>query len=433
MNPGGATRGLEDGIVKHSIIGRAFLLAFAAGPLLLAAQATKTSDSKAGADWNQFRGPKRDGHSPDTGLLKQWPTSGPALAWKATGIGAGFSSVCVSGNRLFTMGEADGKCNLLALNVADGKVLWKLPISAPYTENQGGTGPRSTPATDGAIVIAIAPTGEIVCVRNADGRMLWKKSMTEFGASMPGFGFVESPYIDGNLVLVSPGGSVVALAKASGQTAWKSKKLKGATDYSSLSVAEMGKVKQYLVMTDKSVAGILASNGAILWEGDFPGDRAVVPTPVYSNGIVFVSAGYNVGAKAFKVALAGNQIRFQEVYAYPQFQIHHGGMVLVGEHVYGLHDQGTLKCIELATGKEVWADRCVGKGSIAYADGHLVCRGEQGGVALVEANPAAYKEKGRFTPAEKNGSKCWAHPVVSGGRLYLREQDALLSYDLKEK
>ncbi len=401
--------------------------------LLLAAQATKTAAPKGAAEWNQFRGPKRDGHSPDTRLLKQWPSSGPPLAWKATGIGAGFSSVSVSGNRVFTMGEADGKCNLLALNAADGKLLWKLPIAAPFSENQGGTGPRSTPATDGTIVIAIAPTGEIVCARAADGRIVWKKRMTEFGASQPGFGFVESPFIDGNLVLVSPGGSVVALSKAGGQTLWKSKRLKGATDYSSLSVGELGKAKQYLVMTDKSVAGVLATNGAILWEGDFPGDRAVVPTPVYANGMVFVAAGYGVGAKAFRVALAGNQVRFQEAYAYKEFQIHHGGMVLVGGHVYGLHDQGTLKCIDLSTGKEAWADRSVGKGSIAYADGHLVCRGENGTVALVEASPAGYKEKGRFTPPERNGNKCWAHPAVSGGRLYLREQDVVLCYEVREK
>jgi len=236
----------------------------------------------------------------------------------------------------------------------------------------------------------VSPTGEITCVRVADGRMVWQKNMKNFGAGMPGFGFVESPFIDGNLVLLSPGGTVIALNKLNGATVWQSKKLKGTTDYSSLSVAEMGRVKQYLVMTDKSVAGILATSGAILWEGDFPGDRAVVPTPVYGNGMVFVA-------------------------------------------VYGLHDQGTLRCIELATGKQVWADRSVGKGAILYADGHLYCRGESGGVALVEANPAEYKAKGNFTPAEKGGgSKSWAHPAVSGGKLFIREGDVLLAYNVKE-
>lgn len=420
--------------MKHSSVIRAFVLvatAAAGGSFGFAFQGTKSAEPKA-LDWTQFRGAKRNAQSMDTGLLKQWPAAGPAVAWKATGIGTGFSSACHSGKVVFTTGEEGNKSHLVAINFADGKIAWKLPMGPGFTEQQGGQGPRSTPATDGTVVVAVAPTGEIVCARVADGRTVWQKNMKNFGANQPGFGFVESPFIDGNLVLLSPGGTVVALNKLNGATVWQSKKLKGSTDYSSLSVAETGKIKQYLVMTDKSVAGILATSGAILWEGEFPGDRAVVPTPVYGNGIVFVAAGYGVGCKAFKVGLAGDQMRATEAYAGPQFQIHHGGMVLVGEHVYGLHDQGTLKCIELATGKQVWQDRSVGKGSIAYADGHLYCRGESGQIALVEANPAEFKSKGTFTPAEKNGSKCWAHPVVSGGRLLIREGDTLTAYNLKE-
>jgi outer membrane protein assembly factor BamB len=417
---------LEIGIMK-----RPGIVCFA---LLLVATAVAEqakSETKA-LEWTQFRGPKRDAQSPDTGLLKQWPPAGPPLAWKATGLGLGFSSVSHSKNRLFTLGEDGGKCNLLALNAGDGKVAWKLPIGGAVTDAQGGPGPRSTPATDGTLVVAVAPTGEIVCVQAATGRLAWQKHMErDFGAAHPGFHFVESPLIDGNLVLLSPGGTVIALNKMNGQTAWRSKKLKGSTDYSSLSIAEMGKVKQYLVMTDKSVAGLLASNGAILWEGDFPGDRAVVPTPVYSDGLVFVAAGYGVGCKAFKIALAGNQVKMIEAYANPQFQIHHGGMVLVDGHVYGLHDQGTARCVELATGNVVWTDRSVGKGAVIYADGHIIGRSEQGGVALFEASPAGYKEKGRFTPPETNANKCWAHPVVSGGLLLLREQGSLFAYNLK--
>jgi outer membrane protein assembly factor BamB len=424
---------LGDGIVKPSPFVRTLLLflALAAAPAP-PTEAQGVKKDVAALDWNQFRGPRRNAHSPDTGLLKSWPASGPTLAWKASGIGAGFSSVSVTGKFLFTMGEDGGKCHLVAVSTVDGKVLWKLPVGNGFTEAQGGQGPRSTPATDGTIAVCLAPTGELVCVRVADGRTVWQKKMQEFGASQPGFGFVESPCIDGNLVLVSPGGTVIALNKANGQTVWKSRKLKGSTDYSSLSVGDLGRLKQYLVMTDKSVAGILATSGAILWEGDFPGDRAVVPTPVSAGNIVFVAAGYGVGCKAFTLALGATEVKFQEAYASTQFQIHHGGMVLVGEHVYGLHDQGTLRCVELATGKPAWTDRSVGKGSIAYADGRLYCRGEGGAVALVEASPTAYKELGRFTPPVTTGNKCWSHPVVSGGKLYLREQDAVFAYTVKE-
>jgi outer membrane protein assembly factor BamB len=415
---------LEEGIVKLPLV----VL------LLLSPQATKSSEKPL--EWNQFRGAKRDGHSTEIGLLKQWPAGGPPLAWKATGIGQGYSSVCVAGTRVFTTGEENNKSFLVALNVADGKLLWKLPIGGGHNDQQSGTGPRSTPATDGTVVVAVAPTGEIVCAAAATGRVAWTANMNGLGGSKPSFGFCESPYIDGNVVILSPGGQVVALSKANGKLAWKSKKLKGDTDYSSVGVAELGKVRQYLVMTGKSVAGILPSNGSVIWEGDYKGEeqnRPMVPTPVFSNGMVFIAAGYGVGCKGFKLALAGNAIRVQEAYEGTQFQIHHGGMVAVGEHVYGLHDQGTLKCIEIATGKEVWVDRSVGKGSIAYADGQLYCRGEGGGVALVEASPAAYKENGRLTPPDRNGNRSWAYPAISGGKLYLREGDVLLAYDVKMK
>jgi outer membrane protein assembly factor BamB len=423
---------LEDGIMQRTGIVRlavVAVLAAVAGPLLVSAQSKP--EAKA-LEWTQFRGPKRDAQSPDTGLLKQWPPAGPPLAWKATGLGVGFSSVAHAKNRVYTLGEDAGKCNLLALNAADGKVAWKLPFGGAVTDQQGGPGPRSTPATDGTVVVAVAPTGEIVCVQAATGRPTWQKHLErDFGASKPGFHFVESPLIDGNLVLLSPGGTVIALNKMNGQTVWRSKKLKGSTDYSSLSIGELGKVKQYLVMTDKSVAGLLATNGAILWEGDFPGDRAVVPTPVYADGIVFVAAGYVVGCKAFKIALAGNQVKMIEAYANTQFQIHHGGMVLVDGHVYGLHDQGTARCVKLETGEVVWQDRGPGKGAVIYADGHIIGRGEGGAVAMWEASPAGYKEKGRFTPPETNGNKCWAHPAVSGGMLFLREQGSLFAYNLR--
>jgi outer membrane protein assembly factor BamB len=425
---------LEVGIVKTSLRYLALFAAAAAAPLLSAAQATK-ADPKAILDWTQFRGPKRDGISPETGLLKQWPAAGPALAWKATGIGVGKSSVCASGKFVFTTGEAMGKCQLVCIGAVDGKVLWKLPFGSSFDNNQAGPGPSSTPATDGNLVIAIGSNGEMICAQAATGRQVWTAKMQGLGANQPGFGFCESPLIDGNFVLVSPGGSVTALSKLNGKQVWKSKKLKGETDYSSLGIAEMGKVKQYLVMTSKSAAGVLATNGAVLWEGDYTGEaqgRPMVPTPVYDNGTVFIAAGYGVGCKGFKVAVKGAQIVFQDAFEGKQLEVHHGGMIAHDGHVYGLHDQGTLRCIKLETGEMVWQGRATGKGSIAMADGHLYCRGEDGSVALVEASPAGFKEKGRFTPPERGSGRTWAHPAISGGKLYLREGDSLFAYNVKE-
>ncbi|HLY09019.1 MAG TPA: PQQ-binding-like beta-propeller repeat protein, partial [Planctomycetota bacterium] len=185
------------------------LVALAGAPAPVTAQAGKTAEK--GLDWNQFRGPNRDAHSSDSGLLQEWPKEGPPLAWKASGIGVGFSSVSVSGTHAFTMGEVDKKATLLALNVADGKILWKLPFGAPVTDNQGGPGPRSTPATDGTLVIALAPAGELVCARVADGKVVWQKNVKEFGANEGSWHFSESPLLDGASVVLTPGGTVVAL------------------------------------------------------------------------------------------------------------------------------------------------------------------------------------------------------------------------------
>lgn len=410
----------------------ALLVALVGAPPLLTAQAGKTAEKSL--DWNQFRGPNRDAHSPDTGLLTEWPKEGPTLAWKVSGLGVGFSSVAISGTHAFTTGEVDKKATLFAINVPDGKILWKLPFGAAITDTQGGPGPRSTPATDGTLVVTIGGAGEIVCARVADGRIVWQKNMKDFGGGEGGWHFSESPLMDGNSIVISPGGTVTALAKATGAPMWKSKKIKWDNNtYTSIGIAEIGKVRQYLVMSMTTVAGIMPATGAVLWESEFPGKTAVAATPVYGNGVVLAAAGYTVGCKGYSVSIVGGQVQCKDAYAGPQFQIHHGGMVAVGDYAYGLHDGGTLKCLELKTGKEMWSDRCVGKGSIAFADGHLYCRGEEGGVALVEAKPDAYKENGRFTPPTTNGKKCWAHPAISGGKLYLREQDALYCYDVKAK
>jgi outer membrane protein assembly factor BamB len=387
-------------------------------------------------EWPQYRGPKRDGLSPDKELLKQWPAGGPPLAWKATGIGGGYSSLVVAGNRLYTLGDVDNSCRLIALNAADGKILWSTPLG-PAGGHNDYPGPRSTPATDGTFVFALTQNGDLACVQAATGRLVWKVNLeSQFGGRMmSGWRWSESPLLDGNFVVVTPGGSkgtVLALHKTNGAPAWQSAQLKDAAAYASLVPVDWGNIRQYIVFTDKSVAGVAARNGQVLWRADRPGETAVIPTPVAKDGIVFVTSGYNVGCNAFQVGFAGGRFTVRELYSGKQMRNHHGGVVLVGDHVYGF-DEGILKCIELKTGRELWADRSVGKGAVAYADGHLYCRSENGPIALVEATPEAYREKGRFDQPDRSRRQAWPHPVVFGGKLYIRDQDVLLCYDVREK
>jgi outer membrane protein assembly factor BamB len=418
------------------IAGTLSLLALFGG--LLAAQAQKAPAKKGAAakietEWYQFRGPNRDGLSADTKLLKQWPKQGPGLAWKAAGIGAGFSSVSVAGGRIYTMGDLADGAMLFALNAADGKILWQLKVGAKG-EPGGYPGPRSTPATDGTHVFALGQGGDLVCAEAATGKEVWRKSLgSDFGGRMmSGWGYSESPLLDGDFVVVTPGGSkgtVVALNKADGATKWQSKDLTDAAAYASLVPVTLGNVRQYLVYTGESVAGVVAESGEIAWKASRKGDTAVIPTPVMSkDGFVFVTSGYQVGHNGFLVSAAGGKFSAREVYSGKEMQSHVGGVVLVGDYVFGF-SEGTLKCIEIKTGKTMWQDRSVGKGCVAYADGCLYLRSENGGVmGLALATPAKYTELGRFTQPDLSGRNTWAHPVIHGGRMYLRDMDKLFCY-----
>ena len=392
-------------------------------------------------DWSQFRGPNRDGLSPDSGLLKEWPASGPALAWKTTGLGEGYSTVVIYKDKLYTQGESGGASNLHCLNVSDGKIAWSVKIGEPGGNR--GSGPRSTPSTDGSIVVALGQSGELVCVEAATGKSKWQKNLQrDLGGKRPGWWWSESPLLDGDLVLCTPGGSkgtVAALKKDSGELAWQTSDLKENAHYTSLIAVEIGGIRQAIVLTDQSVAGVAIKDGKVLWRAAREGRTAVIPTPIYKDGIVFVTSGYGVGCNAFKVTAEGGAFKAEEAYSGKQITNHHGGVILIGDHLYELDDQKKMKCVEFKTGKVLWEDRSVGKGAIAYADGHCYVRGETGEkggastIALVEATPSGYKEKGRFTQPDRSNTAAWAHPVVFGGKFYVRDQDVLLCYDVKAK
>jgi outer membrane protein assembly factor BamB len=415
----------------------AFLLSLLALPLIAAGPAPES-------DWSQWKGPKRDGLSPDTGLLKSWPAGGPPLAWKATGLGGGLSSVSVHDGKIYTMGESGNAFHMLSLNAADGKILWTAKIAdlpeKPSKNERDYPGPRCTPATDGKLVIALGPYGDLVCCDAADGKEKWRKNFEkDFGGKMmSGWMYSESPLLDGDNVVCTPGsskGTVVALKKATGELVWQSAGLGDQAAYSSLVPAEIGGKRQYLILTAASVAGIQAVDGKVLWKIDRKGKIAVIPDPIYKDGIVFVSSGYGIGCNAFKVTAGADGFKAEEIYSGAQLENHHGGVLLVGDYLYELDNKNKLKCAELKTGKVVWEDASVGKGAIAYADGNLIVRSEkgQGTIALVEATHEGYKEKGRFDQPDRSKKNAWPHPVIIGGKMYIRDQDVLLCYDLKAK
>jgi outer membrane protein assembly factor BamB len=396
--------------------------------------------SAAQLDWPQWRGPNRDGLSAETGLLKEWPKEGPPLLWKATGLGAGFSSVSVAGQRIFTMGEQADANHVLALNRADGKILWSARLGKAGAPGWGGfAGPRGTPTVDGSLVFALGQYGETICVNASDGKEVWRKHLTaDFGGPQVEWGFSESPLVDGDQVLFTSGGAkgtLVALNKKTGDLIWQTKDWTDNAHYSSIILAEINGVRQYIQLTDKSVAGVAPKDGKVLWKTARKGATAVIPTPIYADGHVYVTSGYGIGCDLFKVA-KGSDFTATQVYANKVMVNHHGGVVKVGEHLYGHSDGKGWTCQDFKSGEAKWQEKDkLGKGSLVYADGRLYCReeAEKGVVALVEATPSGFVEKGRFTPPDRSGKKSWPHPVIAGGRLYLRDQDVLLCYDVKAK
>ena len=403
-----------------------------------------------GAEWPSWRGPSRDGVAKETGLLPEWKAGGPPLAWKASGTGAGFSSVVVSGGRIFTLGDRDGAQHVIALDEADGKLLWTAKVGQPWNDQMGG--PRGTPTVSEGLVYAVGTEGDVVAVEAATGKERWRRSLVaDFGGSMMSiWKFCESPLVDGDRVIVTPGvrgAALVALDKQTGKEIWRTAmpdlgpKGKDGAGYSSVVISRAMGVKQYVQLLGRGLVGVRAEDGKFLWGyNNVANNVANIATPVVRANWVFASTGYQTGSGFVELSKAGDGIQAKELYFLDAktFQNHHGGFVLVGNQVYGGHGhrKGFPICVELTTGKVIWGGdiRNAGEGSaaVAYADGNLYFRYENGVVVLIRATPEGYQEKGTLTiPEVKNPS--WSHPVIAGGRLYLREQDNLYAYDVKAK
>lgn len=394
------------------------------------------------ADWPQWRGPTRDGKSPDTGLLQQWPEGGPKLLWKATGLGGGYSSVAVVGERIYTEGDAGENSAVVALSRADGKKLWSSRLGKGGAPGWGGfAGPRATPSVEGDRVFAVGQFGEVACYDAGSGEELWRKSYeADFGATRPEWGFSGSPLLDGGHVLVAPGGaagSVAALDPRTGALQWRTADFKDGVHYTSLTPADIGGQHQYLFLSDASLAGI-APDGKVLWRTARKGATAVIPDPIYSDGRLFTTSGYGTGGNLFSIAAQAGRYTVEETAKLKPFETHIGGTVLVDGRVYGHSEKGGWTCLDLKSGKILWQEKAkFGKGSIVYAGGRLILREEdnkgsrKGRVALIEPSAEGWRERGMFAQPDRTETHAWAHPVVIGGRLYLRDGDVLLCYDLK--
>jgi outer membrane protein assembly factor BamB len=387
-------------------------------------------------DWPQWRGPDRDGISKEKSLLTEWPEGGPDLLWKAKGLGVGFSSLAVAKGRIFTLGDLDDGSYAITLDEKNGNLIWKTKVGEPGGHD-GYPGTRSTPTVDGGQVFVLNQHSDIACIDAESGKLLWKKNLaSDFGGKMmSGWKYSESPLVDGNRVICTPGGkdgTLVALDRKTGAKLWQTSDWTDTAAYSSVITATIHGTHQYIQLTGNSVAGVDPETGKVLWKADRPGKTAVIPTPVVLDDIVFVTSGYGVGCNGFRISKKGSEWSSEEIYANLNIANHHGGVILVGEHVYGATGS-TFRCVDIKSGESAFKERSVGKGATVYADGRFILRSEGGPVALIEATPKGMKEVSTFKQPDRSKYNAWPHPVVANGKLYLRDQDILLCYDLSAK
>jgi outer membrane protein assembly factor BamB len=389
---------------------------------------------RAADDWPQWRGRDRTGMSAETGLLKQWPAGGPPVVWTAQNLGVGYGSISVSGDRVFVQGLRDRQSIVSALNRTTGQGLWSKALG-PGGENDRGSGPRSTPTVDGDRLYVLTENGDLACLKH-DGSAVWQRNiLKDFGARNIPWLISESPLVDGANVIVSPGGrgaSMVALDKMTGRTVWTSRDLSDEAGYASPIVADIQGVRTIMTLTSEAGVGVRASDGKLMWRHRaVANNTANAATPVFFNNKVFYSSNYGTGGALLDLTAENGEVRAREVYFTREMQNHHGGIVLVNNYLYG-YNNSNLTCLDFATGKMAWRNRAVGKGAISYADGQLYIVGEDHVVGLADADPSGYREKGRFQLRDF-GSPSWAHPVVSDGRLYIRNHTTLASYDIRAR
>jgi outer membrane protein assembly factor BamB len=385
------------------------------------------------ADWPQWQGPDRSGLSNESGLLQQWPSSGPRQVWSIATLGAGYGSVAVVGDRIFVQASRSGESVVFALNRADGKGVWSKALGQAG-DNDRGSGPRGTPTVDGDRMYVLTESGDLACLKAQDGTPIWQRNiLRDFNARNIPWLISESPLVDGDHLIVTPGGrnaTVVALDKMTGRSVWTSKELSDAAGYASCIVADVQGVRTVMTLTAAAGVGVRASDGKLLWR--YPrvaNNTANVTTPIFQQNKVFYSSDYGTGGALLGLTPHGDEVSAEEIYFTREMQNHHGGVLLVNGYLYGFNN-AILTCLEFATGKLAWRDRSVGKGSLTYADGNLYLLSEDNVAGLAEATPSGYREKGRFTIPDQ-GRPSWAHPVVSGGILYIRNQKTLSAYDVR--
>lgn len=407
-------------------------------------------------DWPGYRGPNRDGSSAEKGVASSWPKSGPKLAWTFDKAGSGLSGPAVVGGQVFLLGTVD-KNEVLFKIGPDGKQAWSAPIGPVYDfqGNSWSGGPNATPTVGKNLVFCQGSQGILAAFDIATGKEVWKTDTSaELGAEVnpigggpakKGWGFCGSPLVDGDKLIVATGGAgglITSFDAGTGKIVWRSKEFKDQATYGSVMQFDCLGEKVYAVAVQNGAVAVSAKDGQPVWkyqrDSDYPDIVACTPVAVEGKLLLPVGHGGDCALLAFSKGADG-KVEAKPVWVAKEISCNHGGFVVVGDKVIGFHAKRSWTSQALADGKVVWSGRrnAIGSGNAILVDGKVIALAEDtGDVALIDGKGAAYKELGRFTlPKEsairKSGGRRWTHPVVSDGKLYLRDQELLFCYDIR--
>ncbi len=385
--------------------------------------------------WPQFHGPNRDNLSAEKGLLKNWPEEGPVLLWTAKGLGHGYSSVSIAAGMIYTAGNIEKDTVVTALDL-DGKVVWQVKNGKAWTKDRPGT--RATPTIDGGRLFHQSPLGNVVCLQAWTGKKIWELNVIDkFKSKTSTWALAESLLIDGEHVICCPGGPqtcMVALDKNTRAVVWKAPSTSELAGYASPTLAEYRGLRIIITLTSKGIIGVNADTGELLWhvKHESYADENVL-MPIYHDGHVFIST-LKAGSVKWKIKVKDGKASLEEIWRSKELDNHHGGVLLVNGNLYGtstFRNSNLWVCLDWKTSEKKYMDKGVGKGSLTYADGMLYTLSENGNMGLVRPTPAGHKLVSSFKIPKGGKGNSWAHPVVCGGRLYIRHGEFLYAYSVR--
>ncbi len=392
------------------------------------------------SEWPCFHGTDRTNKSTETGLIKEWPKNGPELLWTISGLGEGYSSASLGGGLLYTAGMYDNQTYVFCFDL-DGKPVWKKPNGKAWSTTlsyaSSYTGARSTPTYDNGVLYHIGERGRLTAFDSKTGKEIWYRDLLkDFDAELSDYGYSESVLIDGSNLYARPAGKKgfqVCLNKHNGELIWANTEIPGSTGYSSPVIDEFGGYRQIIGSSSNCYYGVDTKTGKLLWKVNFENQRELnITDAIVYREYVFITSGYGKGSMLIKLKASGKEIIPETVWQSALMDNHHGGVILNNGYLYGSgsNSRGWF-CLDFLTGKQLW--KTEGKGSITYADGKLYLLDERGTMKLVGATPEKYELSGEFKVPKGGEGMYWAHPVVCGGRLYIRHADKLYAYNISGK